>query len=148
MVRDFQVIQVPKYVHVSLGLRRLAQNGRQQQSSLPIQLHRLPVVARSHQELPLRAVRARHLRQLVLDFRPNLHRVNLGRLTGRAGDVKLAPILLQFLQKHGAPLQPAPPLPPSFIPSSPLYSLPPTPSHFSPSLPPKNSLDITKNHPF
>src|SRR5204862_5601266 len=73
MVHYFQVVQVPKDVHVSLGLRCFAQHGRNQQPSLPIQLHRLPVITSPHQKLSLCPVRARHLRQLAFNLRPNLH---------------------------------------------------------------------------
>src|SRR5690349_21080586 len=105
VVHHFQIIQVAENVHVALGLRRFPQNGRQEQPSLPIQFHRLPVIAGPHQKLPLRPVRTRRLFQLVLNLRPNLHRINPGRLPGGAGDVKLVSVLLQLVQKHGGYLQ-------------------------------------------
>src|SRR5215470_12792768 len=105
VVHHFQIIEVAQHVHIALGLRRFPQNGWQEQPSLPIQFHRLPVIAGAHQKLPLRPVRARHFPQPVFNLRPNLHRINPGCLPGGAGDVKLVSVLLQLLQKHGGYLQ-------------------------------------------
>jgi len=54
----------------------------------------------------LRPVRARHLRQFVFQSPTNLHRIDPGCLTGRAGDIELAFRTLSIRQKHGGYLQP------------------------------------------
>src|SRR5437899_630717 len=107
MVHHIEIIEGAKYIHFALRLSRLSQHRWQQHSSLPIHLHRLAVIARPHQEFSLRFIRRWQLCQLVFNLRPNLHRINPCRLACRAGDVKLVPILLQGLQKHGGYLQPA-----------------------------------------
>src|SRR5882724_2779983 len=76
VIHYFQAVHHAKHVHIALGLRRLAQHRRQQNSSLPIHLHHLPEVARPHQKFSFGLVRRRQRCQLVFDFRPNLHRIN------------------------------------------------------------------------
>src|SRR5216684_7663042 len=107
MVHHIEIIEGAKYIHFAFRLRRLSQHCWQQHSSVPIHLHRLAVIARPHQEFSLRFIRRWQLCQLVFNLRPNLHRINACCLACRAGDVKLVPILLQGLQKHGRYLQPA-----------------------------------------
>src|SRR6267142_2749282 len=107
VVHHLEVIEVAEHVHLALHLRRLTQHCGHQHSPLPIQLHRLPVVTRSHQKLSLRPVLAGHFRQLVFNLRPHLHRINPRRFARRAGDVKVAPVLFQSVQKHGGYLQSA-----------------------------------------
>src|SRR5467141_2000850 len=106
VIHHLEIIEVAEHVHLALHLRRFAQHRGHQHSSLPIQLHRLPVVASSHQKLSLGPVLARYSRQLVLNARPNLHRVNSRRFARGAGDVKLISVLFQGVQKHGGYLQP------------------------------------------
>src|ERR1700674_2438429 len=106
VVHDLEIIEVAEHVHLALHLRRFAQYCGHQHSALPIQLHRLPVVTRSHQKLSLRPVLARYSRQLVLNARPNLHRINARRFARGAGNVKLISVLFQGVQKHGGYLQP------------------------------------------
>src|SRR5882757_9260112 len=105
VVHHFQVIQRAQHIHIALHLRRFPQNSRNQNPALPIQLHYLAEITRPHQELALRLIRARRLRQLVFNLAPYVHGVDSGGLTGNAGDVKLAAKFLQSLEKHGGYLQ-------------------------------------------
>src|ERR1051326_606577 len=52
-VPDFQERQIPQHRHVTLNLCRVAQQRRNQQPSLSVHLHHLPVVVRAVQKLLL-----------------------------------------------------------------------------------------------
>src|SRR5215469_10238615 len=105
VIHHFEVIELPKNVHVALRLRRLSQNRRQQNPPLPVHLNHLSEIAGPHQKLALGRVRARHLRELVLDLSPHLQRINQRHFTGLAGNVELIAVLFERLQKLGGDLQ-------------------------------------------
>src|SRR5215472_16740922 len=115
VIHHFEVIELPKNVHVALRLCRLSQNRRQQNPPLSVHLNHLPEIAGPHQKLALRRVRAGHLRELVLDLSPHLRR-------------RIAPQFHGFGLVGGSacPLRPLPPKAP--------YSLllPTTLPHFLP----------------
>src|SRR5208282_3802147 len=100
VVHHLEIIQSPENVHFAHRLSGVAQDRRQKHSSLPIQFRVLSKIAGAQQELLLRYMCARQLRQLVFDFRPNFHRINSCRLACRTCDIKLVAVLLELVQKH------------------------------------------------
>src|SRR6516162_6084948 len=105
VIHHFEVIELPKNVHVALRLCRLSQNRRQQNPPLSVHLNHLPEIAGPHEKLALRRVRAGHLRELVLDLSPHLQRVNQRHFTGLAGNVELIAVPFERLEKLGGDLQ-------------------------------------------
>jgi len=99
VIPDFQERQVPHDVHVAFHLRRLPQNRRNQDPSLLVDLHGLTVVVRPGQELLLGAVVRGQPGQFTFQLFPDLHRVNLGDVTGFARDVELLAKSLELFQK-------------------------------------------------
>src|SRR5208282_2376522 len=107
VVPDFQHTELPHHVHFTLHLRLLAQHRRKQQSSLPVHLHLSPVIARAREKLLLGLVVRGELGQLLFDFHPLLHRVDVRPVPVLAGHVKRVPVHSQILQKVRRNLQPA-----------------------------------------
>ncbi len=99
----FQIRQVADYRHFPFDLRRLAQQSRNQQPSLTIDLHQLPVVIGAVEKFFLRWIEIREPRQLLLDPLPLLEGIHLSNLSIHAGDVKLRSVLLvdQTLELRG-----------------------------------------------
>src|SRR5207302_8578442 len=92
----FEIRQVPEDQHFPFHVRRFAQQLRNQQSPLVIDLHHLAVIVHPVQELLLGRIEVRHLGQLLLDPLPLLKGINLGNIPIAASDVKL-PATIDFV---------------------------------------------------
>src|ERR1700730_2189496 len=107
-VAHHQIRQVPQNCHLALDLSGLAQQLRQQQPSLSIHLHLLPVIIRPVQKFLLRGIEIGEPGKLLLDPLPLLEGIQLSTLAIHARDVKLLSVLLvDHALELGRDLQPS-----------------------------------------
>src|SRR5208283_4388755 len=101
-VLNFQELHPPADCHFALQFCRVAQDRRQQQTTLSIHLHRLAVIAGPLEQPLLGLVEAGHRAQLALDLFPLHKGIYFGTLPIPTGDVELAAVVLveQALEFH------------------------------------------------
>src|SRR5579871_378186 len=109
MVHHFEKVYLPQNVHFRRQLRRVSQQARKQQPSLPIDFDLLPVITGPQQNLSLALVRRilwLHGRKLLFFLRPDAQRIYSGAQSVYARDIKLsAAVFLQNLEKWSGDLE-------------------------------------------